>query len=114
MKETRMVEKKVFNKIISALGVVKSGITCYDALRRAEWMFFNRAFRLSDYRFYKNEDFTIFVKNNMVLEEQKVTKIIKGCIYTKDVSKPIDFKQIEFGELFKLYDLIFNNGLKEY
>ncbi len=112
--EPYVVEKRVFNKIVPAFGMVTSGIACYNALRHAERMFFNRAFRLDDYRFYKNEDFTILVNNNGVLEKQKVSKIIKGCIYVNDLSKPVDFKQIEFGELFKLYDLIFNNDLKEY
>lgn len=112
--EPYVIEKRVFNKIVPAFDGVTSGIACYNALRRAERMFFNKNFRLDDYRFYKNEDFTILVNNNGNLEEQKVTKIIKGTIYTNDTSKPINFEQIEFGELFKLYDLIFNNGLKEY
>lgn len=112
--EPYVVEKRVYNRIVAAFNRVTSGIACYNALRHAEWMLFNKNFRLDDYRFYKNEDFTILVNNNGILEEQKVTKIIKGCIYTNDASRPIDFKKIEFGELFKLYDLIFNNGLKEY
>lgn len=112
--EPNIIEKRIFNKIVPAFDLVTSGIACYNALRHAEQMFFNKAFRLDDYRFYKNEDFTILVNNNGVLERQKVTKIIKGCIYTNDSSKPLNFKRIEFGELFKLYDLIFNNGLIEY
>lgn len=112
--EPRVVEKNVFNKIVPAFNKVTSGIACYNALRHVEWMFFNRAFKFDDYRFYKNEDYTISINNNGVLEEQIVTKIIKGCIYTNNTSKPVDFAKIEFGELFKLYDLIFNSGLKEY
>lgn len=112
--EPNIVEKRIFNKIVPAFDMVTSGIACYNALRHAERMFFNKAFRLDDYRFYKNGDFTILVNNNNVPEKQKVTKIIKGCIYTNDSSKPVNFKKIEFGELFKLYDLIFNNRLIEY